>query len=179
LNVLVPLAEGFEEIEVMTIVDVLRRAGIKVSMAGLPGTIVEGSRNVKVLADTKLEDVVEEDYDAVVLPGGSPGYTNLSKSQKVKKIIGDFHRDGKLVAAICGGPTVLAEAGILTNVKATVYPGLEKCIPKPRNERVLVEGNVITSQGPGTAMEFSLKLVEHLAGKETMKNVKEQLLFRG
>ncbi len=179
MNVLVPLAEGFEEIEVMTIVDVLRRAGIKVSMAGLPGTIVEGSRNVKVLADTKLEDVVEEDYDAVVLPGGSPGYTNLSKSQKVKKIIGDFHRDGKLVAAICGGPTVLAEAGILTNVKATVYPGLEKCIPKPRNERVLVEGNVITSQGPGTAMEFSLKLVEHLAGKETMKNVKEQLLFRG
>jgi len=179
LNVLVPLAEGFEEIEVMTIVDVLRRAGIKVSMAGLPGTIVEGSRNVKVLADTKLEDVVEKDYDAVVLPGGSPGYTNLSKSQKVKKIIGDFHRDGKLVAAICGGPTVLAEAGILTNVKATVYPGLEKCIPKPRNERVLVEGNVITSQGPGTAMEFSLKLVEHLAGKETMKNVKEQLLFRG
>lgn len=179
MNVLVPLAEGFEEIEVMTIVDVLRRAGIKVSMAGLPGTIVEGSRNVKVLADTKLEDVVEKDYDAVVLPGGSPGYTNLSKSQKVKKIIGDFHRDGKLVAAICGGPTVLAEAGILTNVKATVYPGLEKCIPKPRNERVLVEGNVITSQGPGTAMEFSLKLVEHLAGKETMKNVKEQLLFRG
>jgi 4-methyl-5(b-hydroxyethyl)-thiazole monophosphate biosynthesis len=178
MNVLVPLAEGFEEIEAMTIVDVLRRAGIRVTTAGLPGTIVEGSRNVKVLADTKLEDIVEKDYDAVVLAGGSPGYTNLSKSQKVKKIIGDFHRDGKLVAAICGGPTVLAEAGILTNVKATVYPGLEKFIPKPRNERTLVEGNVITSQGPGTAMEFALKLVENLGGKETMKNVKEQLLFR-
>jgi 4-methyl-5(b-hydroxyethyl)-thiazole monophosphate biosynthesis len=178
MNVLVPLAEGFEEIEAMTIVDVLRRAGIKVTTSGLPGTIVEGSRNVKVIADTKLDDIVEKDYDAVVLVGGSPGYTNLSKSKKIMNIIGDFHRDGKLVAAICGAPTVLAEAGILTNVKATVYPGLEKYIPKPRNERVLAEGNVITSQGPGTAMEFSLKVVEHLVGKETMKNVKEQLIFR-
>ena len=178
MNVLVPLADGFEEIEAMTIVDVLRRAGIKVSTAGLPGTIVEGSRNVKVLADCKLEDVVDKDFDAVILPGGSPGYSNLSKSHKIKEIIGGFHRDGKLVAAICGAPTVLAEAGILTNVKATVYPGLEKCIPKPRNERVLVEGNVITSQGPGTSMEFALRIVEHLAGKETMKNVREQLLFR-
>jgi 4-methyl-5(b-hydroxyethyl)-thiazole monophosphate biosynthesis len=162
----------------MTIVDVLRRAGIKVTTSGLPGTIVQGSRNVKVIADTKLEDVVEKDYDALVLVGGSPGYTNLSKSRKVMKIIGDYHRDGKIVAAICGAPTVLAEAGILTNVRATVYPGLEKYLPKPRSERVLVEGNVITSQGPGTSMEFALALVEHLAGKETMKNVREQLLFR-
>ena len=98
MNALVPLAEGFEEIEAMTVVDVLRRAGIKVTTAGLPGTIVEGSRNVKILADTKLEDVVEKDYDAVILVGGSPGYTNLSKSQKVKKIIGDLHRDGKMHA---------------------------------------------------------------------------------
>ena len=178
MNVLVPLAEGFEEIEAMTVIDVLRRAGIKVTTAGLPGTIVEGSRNVKVLADTKLDDIVEKDYDALVLVGGSPGYTNLSKSNKIMKIIGEYHRDGKLVAAICGAPTCLAEAGILTNIKATVYPGLEKYIPKPRNERVLAEGNVITSQGPGTSMEFALKLVEHIAGKETMRNVKEQLLFR-
>jgi 4-methyl-5(b-hydroxyethyl)-thiazole monophosphate biosynthesis len=178
MNVLVPLAEGFEEIEAMTVVDVLRRAGIKVTTSGLPGTIVLGSRKVKVIADTKLDDIVEKDYDALVLVGGSPGYTNLSKSNKILKIIGDFHRDGKLVAAICGAPTVLAEAGILTNIKATVYPGLEKYIPKPRSVRVISENNVITSQGPGTSMEFALKLVEHLAGKETMKNVSEQVLFR-
>jgi 4-methyl-5(b-hydroxyethyl)-thiazole monophosphate biosynthesis len=178
MNVLVPLAEGFEEIEAMTVVDVLRRAGIKVVTAGLPGTIVQGSRNVKVIADTKLEDIVEKDFDALVLVGGSPGYSNLSKSNKILKIVGDYHRDGKLVAAICGAPTVLAEAGILTNIKATVYPGLEKYIPKPRSERVLLEGNVMTSQAPGTAMEFSLKLVEYLAGKETMRNVSEQLVFR-
>ena len=178
MNALVPLAEGFEEIEAMTVVDVLRRAGIKVTTAGLPGTIVQGSRNVKVIADTKLDDISEKDYRALVLVGGSPGYSNLSKSRKVMKLIGDYHRDGKLLAAICGAPTVLAEAGILTNVKATVYPGLEKYIPKPRSDRVLVQGNVITSQGPGTAMEFALTLVEHLAGKETMRNVKEQLLFR-
>ena len=126
MNALVPLAEGFEEIEAMTVVDVLRRAGIKVTTAGLPGTIVQGSRNVKVIADTKLDDISEKDYRALVLVGGSPGYSNLSKSRKVMKLIGDYHRDGKLLAAICGAPTVLAEAGILTNVKATVYPGLEK-----------------------------------------------------
>lgn len=179
MNVLVPLAEGFEETEAMSIVNILRRAGIKVTTAGLPGTIIKGSRNVKVLADAKLDDISVKDFDAIVLPGGSPGYTNLSKSQKVKRMIGDFHRDGKLVAAICGAPTVLAEAGILTDVKATVFPGLEKYIPKPRSKSVVVDGNVITSQGPGTAMEFSLTLVEYLAGKETMKNVKEQLLFKG
>jgi 4-methyl-5(b-hydroxyethyl)-thiazole monophosphate biosynthesis len=178
MNVLVPMAEGFEEIEAMTVIDVIRRAGIKVTTAGLPGTIVEGSRNVKVLTDTKLDSVVESDYDALVLVGGSPGYSNLSKSNKVMKLIGDFHRDGKLVAAICGAPTVLAEAGILTNIKATVYPGLEKYIPKPRSERVIQEGNVITSQGPGTSMEFALKIVEYISGKETMKNVKDQLVFR-
>ncbi len=178
MNVLVPLAEGFEEIEAMTVVDVLRRAGVKVTTAGIPGTIVEGSRNVKVLADTKLESIADKDFDALVLVGGSPGYTNLSKSGRVMKLIGSYHRDGKLVAAICGAPTVLAEAGILTNVRATVYPGLEKYLPKPRNERVIQEGNVITSQGPGTSMEFALKLVEHMAGKETMKNVREQLVFR-
>ncbi len=178
MNVLVPMAEGFEEIEAMTVIDVIRRAGIKVTTAGLPGTIVEGSRNVKVLTDTKLDSVVEGDYDALVLVGGSPGYSNLSKSNKIMKIIGDFHRDGKLVAAICGAPTVLAEAGILTNIKATVYPGLEKYIPKPRSERVIQEGNVITSQGPGTSMEFALKIVEYISGKETMKNVRDQLVFR-
>lgn len=178
MKVLVPLADGFEEIEAMTVIDVLRRAGIKVTTAGLPGTIVQGSHGVKSIADIKLDDADEKDYDALALVGGSPGYTNLSKSKKVLKIIGDYQRDGKLVAAICGAPTVLAEAGILTNIKATVYPGLEKYIPKPRNDRVVTEGNVITSQGPGTAMEFALKLVEYLAGKENMKNVKEQLLFR-
>ncbi len=178
MNVLVPLAEGFEEIEAMTVVDVLRRAGIKVTTAGIPGTIVLGSRGVKVIADTKLDSIVEKDYDGLVLVGGSPGYTNLSRSNKVMKIIGDYHRDGKLVSAICGAPTCLAEAGILSNVKATVYPGLEKYIPKPRNEKVLLDGNVITSQGPGTSMDFALKIVEYLAGKETMKNVREQLVFR-
>ena len=86
MNVLVPLAEGFEEIEAMTVVDVLRRSGVKVTTAGIPGTIVEGSRNVKVLADAKLESISEGDYDALVLVGGSPGYTNLSKSGKVMKL---------------------------------------------------------------------------------------------
>jgi 4-methyl-5(b-hydroxyethyl)-thiazole monophosphate biosynthesis len=176
MNVLVPLAEGFEEIEAMTIVDVLRRADIKVTTAGLPGTIVESSRKVKVLADTKIDDVKEKDYCAIVLPGGSPGYTNLARSKKILQIIDDFFKEKKLVAAICGAPFVLAQAGILTNVKATIYPGMERHLPKPRPERIVVDGNVITSQGPGTAMDFSLKIVEYLAGKAMMNDVKEQLL---
>jgi len=178
LNVLVPLAEGFEEIEAMSVVDILRRAGIKVTTAGFPGTIIESSRKVKVISDIKLDDASEKSFDAVVLVGGSPGYANLSRSKKVMKIVTDFHREGKLVAAICGATTVLAEAGVLNNVKATCYPGLEKHIPKPRSERVVVDRNVITSQGPGTAMEFSLEIVNYLSGKEAMRDVSEQLLFR-
>jgi protein deglycase len=178
MNVLVPLAEGFEEIEAMTVVDVLRRAGIKVTTAGIPGTMIGGSRGVRVMTDTKLDSTVGKDFDALVLVGGSPGYTNLSKSGRLMKMIGDFHRDGKLVSAICGAPTVLAEAGILANVKATVFPGLEKYIPKPRNERVVIDKNIITSQGPATAMEFSLAIVEHLAGKDAARNVRQQLVFR-
>jgi 4-methyl-5(b-hydroxyethyl)-thiazole monophosphate biosynthesis len=178
MNVLVPLAEGFEEIEAMTVVDVLRRAGIKVTTAGIPGTMISGSHGVRVMADVKLDSAVEKDFDALVLVGGSPGYTNLSKSGRLMKLVGNFHRDRKLVAAICGAPTVLAEAGILANVKATVYPGLEKYIPKPRNERTIIDGNIITSQGPATAMEFSLAIVEHLAGKDAVKNVRQQLVCR-
>ena len=97
MNILVPMPDGFDEVEAMTIVNVLRRAGIKVTTAGLPGTIVEGSRNVKIMTDAKFDDVDENDYDAIVLPGGSPGYTNLSKSKKVLKIIGDYKREVSLL----------------------------------------------------------------------------------
>ena len=177
MKVLVPLADGFEEIEAITIVDVLRRAGLDVVMAGLPGTMVRGSRNVKIIADAKMDDVNPDEFDALVLPGGDPGYKNLGQSQKILNMIRDFHSQGKLVCAICASPLVLAKAGILEDKKATVYPGLERDIPKPRGDRVVVDGNIITSQGPGTAIEFALKIVESLLGKDRAEMVRKQIVF--
>ncbi len=177
MKVLVPLADGFEEIEAIAIVDVLRRAGLDVVMAGLPGTMVRGSRNVKIIADAKMDDVNPDEFDALVLPGGDPGYKNLGQSQKILNMIRDFHSQGKLVCAICASPLVLAKAGILEDKKATVYPGLERDIPKPRGDRVVVDGNIITSQGPGTAIEFALKIVESLLGKDRAEMVRKQIVF--
>jgi len=178
MAVLVPLAEGFEEIEAIAIVDVLRRAGIAVKTAGLDASSVKGRSDISVMADIRFGDASAEAFDSIVLPGGSPGYANLARSAKLLAMIRDFHAQGKLVAAICAAPTVLAKAGILGNVKATVFPGMEAQIPVHSRERVVIDGNVITSQGPGTAMEFALALVERLAGKKKADEVAGGLVFR-
>jgi 4-methyl-5(b-hydroxyethyl)-thiazole monophosphate biosynthesis len=177
VKVLLPLAEGFEEIEAITVVDVLRRAGIDVVTAGIPGSIVTGSRNVQVTTDKKINDIDPDDYEAVVLPGGYPGYVNLGKTQKVIKIITSFNEDKKLIGAICAAPTVLAKVGLLEDRKATVYPGMEKELPYPRNGKVVEDENIITSQGPGTAIDFALKLVERLTDKDKAKAVKKDLVY--
>jgi 4-methyl-5(b-hydroxyethyl)-thiazole monophosphate biosynthesis len=177
-KILVPLAEGFEEIEAITTIDVLRRAGLDVVSAGLPGTIVKGSRNVKVLADRKIEDIDSKEFDCVVLPGGDPGYVNLSRSSKVKDILREFDEQKKLICAICASPSILGKLGILNEKKATIYPGMEREIPRPRDEKVVVDGHVITSQGPGTAMDFALKIIEKTLGEGKAKEVKDELLHR-
>ena len=178
MKILVPLANGFEEIEAMTIMDVLRRAGLKVVTAGLSGMRIKGSSGVEVIADELLDDINPDEFSAIVLPGGYPGYLNLAASEKVLEIIKKFNSQNKTVAAICGAPTVLAKAGILNNRNATVYPGLEKELPNPTDKKVVVDNNIITSQGPATAMEFALKLVELLSGENKRKEIKEQLLFK-
>ncbi len=175
-NVLVPLAEGFEEIEAVSVIDVLRRAGANVVVAGLPGTIIKGSRGLNVIADTKLEDVDTKKFDAIVLPGGDPGYKNLGRSQKLLLAIQDFESEGKLVAAICAAPVVLAKTGILDNRKASIHPGMEKEITFPRPDRVTIDNKVITSQGPGTAIEFSLRIVEELFGRAKSEELKKKLV---
>ena len=177
MKILVPLANGFEEIEATTIIDILRRAELKVVTAGLSGITVKGSKEIKIIADELLDDINPEEFTAIVLPGGYPGYVNLAESEKLLEIIKELNSQNKMVAAICGAPTVLARAGILNNRNATVYPGLEKELPNPLNKKVVVDGNIITSQGPGTAMEFALKLVEILSGEDKAKEIKEQLLL--
>jgi len=175
MKVLVPLAEGFEEIETATIVDVLRRADIDVTLAGLVSSIVEGAHGIKIVVDKKISDIDPDNFDAIVLPGGNPGYVNLSNSSTIIKIIKDFDQKKKIIGAICGAPVVLAKAGILNDRIATCYPGIEKNIPRPRDGRVVIDNNIITSKSPGTAIEFALKLVEIISGKKKAEKIKEEL----
>ncbi|TDA32442.1 MAG: DJ-1 family protein [Hadesarchaea archaeon] len=179
MKALVFLAPGFEEIEAMTIVDLLRRGGVEVVTAGLE-TPVEGSHGVKVLPDKKLEEVRVEEFDAVICPGGYPGYENLKKNQRVLEMVKEAAQRNKIVAAICGAPSVLAEAGVLKGKKGTIYPGMEaelkKAGGKPSKGLVVVDGKVITSMGPATAFAFALELLKRLAGRKKAEEVKKATL---
>ncbi|MCK4335711.1 MAG: DJ-1/PfpI family protein [Candidatus Aenigmarchaeota archaeon] len=177
-RVLIPLAEGFEEIEALATADVLRRADLEVVLAGIPGTIVKGRSGIKIVADTKIEDVNHKDFDCIVLPGGNPGYINLERSKKVFDIINDFNDQEKLIAAICAAPSILGKMGILDNRRATIYPGMEKDIPRPRSGKVVVDDHVITSEGPGTALDFALEIIKNLLGKGKANEVKKEIVYR-
>jgi len=177
---LVFLASGFEEIETVTIVDVLRRAGVDVTVAGLTPNVVEGVHAMKIVPDKSIDDVNVEDFDAVVVPGGNPGYKNLRKDPRVIDLIKEAFNSNKLVAAICAGPAVLSDAGVLEGKSCTIYPGmeneLEKGGGKPKQDIVVVDGNLITSRGPATALPFALKLAEKLAGKQVAEDVSKKTM---
>lgn len=167
-TVLVVLAEGFEEVEAVTPADVLRRAGADVVIAGVGGRAIRGAHGIRIETDIALEDY-RGLPDAVVLPGGQPGADNLCKSAKLTALLADMHAQERMIAAICASPAVvLAPLGILDNRSATCFPGYEKEIGsrgKFSEDRVVCAGHVITSRGPGTALEFSLELARRLAGK--------------
>lgn len=177
-RVLIPLAEGFEEIEALAVANILRRAELEVVLVGLPGSIVKGRSEIKVISDKKIEDIEPKEFDAVVLPGGNPGYVNLGRSQKILDMLVDFNNQEKLIAAICASPTILSKLGILDNRKATIYPGMEREIPRPRSEKVVVDGHIITSEGPGTAIDFALEIIKNLSGKDKADEVKKELVYR-
>ena len=174
------LAKGFEEIEASTIVDILRRSDVEVTVAGLTPDLVEGAHGMKFVPDKSIEEVAVKDFDAVVCPGGAPGYKNLRKNRRVIAMIKEAFDSNKLVAAVCASPAVLSDAGVLKGKACTIYPGmegeLEKGGGKPRKDMVVVDGNVITSRGPATALPFALKLAEKLAGKEVAENIKKKTL---
>ncbi|MCJ7613510.1 DJ-1/PfpI family protein [Candidatus Bathyarchaeota archaeon] len=179
---LVFLASGFEEIETVTIVDVLRRAGVDVTVAGLTPNVVEGVHAMKIVPDKSIDDVKIEDFDAVVVPGGNPGYKNLRKDPRVIDLIKEAFNSNKLVAAICAGPAVLSDAGVLEGKSCTIYPGmeneLEKGGGKPKQDMIVVDGNIITSRGPATALPFALKLAETLAGKQVADSVSKKTMAK-
>lgn len=177
MNALVLLADGFEEIEAVTVIDVLRRGGISVTAASIAGSTVRGARGISLVADAEFEKQNLADYEAVVLPGGMPGAASLRDSLPVREALKRFARDGKIVAAICAAPIALEAAGLLAGRRATSYPGHEIPSAVYEEARVVVDGRLVTSRGPGTAMEFSLKLVELLAGAEAKDKVARALLF--
>lgn len=177
-RVLVPLAEGFEELEAMAAIDVLKRAGIDVVVAGLPGTIVKGRSGIKIVTDKRVDEIDHKSLDGIVLPGGNPGYINLGKSKKVIEIINDLDKSKKMIAAICASPSILAKMGILDDKRATIYPGMERDVPRPRTANVVTDGHIITSQGPGTSIDFALEIVKMLLGSSQAEKVRSELVYR-
>ncbi|HKJ17491.1 MAG TPA: DJ-1 family glyoxalase III [Xanthomonadales bacterium] len=178
-KVLIVLAEGFEEIEAITSIDVLRRAEVEVVVAGVDGLSITGAHGITVQADTDIEDIVDL-VDAVVLPGGLPGADNLANSKALKGYLEKMHAAGRHIAAICAAPAVvLASTSVLDDHTATCYPGFEDRFGDSTifsSDRVVTECNITTSRGPGTAMEFSLSLVTTLVGSEAAALLEEQML---
>ncbi len=175
--VLVPLAQGCEEIEAVTVIDILRRAGIKVVSAGLDKLPVQASRGVSILPDTTLDAVLHDDFDMIVLPGGQPGTNNLKADKRIIALLQHKAQQGKYIAAICAAPSVLATAGLLDNKQATSFPGALTPFPAVRVQHAAIveDGKLITSRGPGTAMDFALLLVERLVGKAKRQEVETSL----
>ncbi|MBL1141722.1 MAG: DJ-1/PfpI family protein [Proteobacteria bacterium] len=177
-NVLVPLAQGCEELEAVTIIDILRRAQINVVTAGLDKQPVTASGRTVLIPDTDLDTALKDDYDMVVLPGGLPGADHLENDERIKNILLKMANSEKFTAAICAAPKVLSSAGLLNGKKATCYPTILESNKNTdiTGEAVVIDGKVITSRGPGTAMDFALSLVESLEGKEKRDEVEARLV---
>ena len=178
-SVLVPLAQSCEELKAVTVVDLLRRAGISVVTAGLDDQPVRASRGMVLIPDVTLTDALRQEFDMIVLPGGQPGATNLGKDERVTGLLQRMARDGKYTAAICAAPRVLAQGGLLDGRRATSYPGALEPDSVPGlnyvDAPVVTDGKVITSRGPGTAMDFALQLIEVLVGVQKRREVEAGL----
>jgi 4-methyl-5(b-hydroxyethyl)-thiazole monophosphate biosynthesis len=179
-DVIVPLAEGFEEIEAVTVIDILRRAEVGVFVAGVEGLQIVGSHGIRVVCDGLIEDCIGEEISGIVLPGGLPGTTNLGHSTGVCQLVERAAKRGTIVAAICAAPTVLSQLGLLKGKKATSHPNhsgdLGDCFYL--EEAVVVDGNVITSRGAGTALCFAAELVRILVGDKKADKILESIVAR-
>jgi len=179
-KVYVFFADGFEEIEALTVVDVLRRAGVEVVMATVTGSLqVTGAHKVKVVCDCLLDEVDASEAAALVLPGGMPGAQTLADCQPLGRMLLDQNARGGWVAAICAAPMVLGRLGIVQGRKATCYPGFETYLKGAACQGNLVEadGNVVTGKGPGAAMPFALKLAEVLVGADKVEELKQSMIL--
>lgn len=177
-TVLVPLAQGSEDLEAVTILNILRRAGIEAVSASLDGKPICGSRGTMIIPDTSLDEALKRNFDMVVLPGGQPGTNNLKDDARIIELVQRMAENDRFVCAICAAPSVLAKAGVLDGKHATSFPGSLDPFPKVsrQSQAVVEDGKIITSRGPGTAMDFALTLVERLAGKAKRDEVEAGLV---
>ncbi len=178
-KVLVPIADGTEEIEAVCIIDVLRRAGAQVTVASVGALQITASRGVKIVADRLIADCAGENYDLIVLPGGIPGAEHLRDSAPLVSMLKTQRREGKLYGAICASPAVVLHThGLLNPSRATCHPGFAEVMGESAvmDSRVVVDGNCVTSRAPGTAIEFALTLVSLLYGEETAEAVAGPML---
>ena len=178
-KILVPLAQGLEEIEAISIIDILRRGDLDVTTVGLDSLEVLGSHNIKIMADAMLVDIDPDKFDGIVLPGGMPGTLRLNENEIIESILRDYFKKDKFLGAICAAPMVLEKAGVLENKKFTIHPGvIEDITLSPLDSQVVENGNVVTGQASGAATAFALKVIEKLQGKEKMEQVNKGVLFK-
>jgi 4-methyl-5(b-hydroxyethyl)-thiazole monophosphate biosynthesis len=177
-SVLLPLANGSEDLEAITVLNILRRAGIEAISASLDGQAIRGSRGTMLIPDTSLDEALKRRFDMVVLPGGQPGTNNLKADARIIKLVQDMAAAGRYVCAICAAPSILATAGLLDEKHATSFPGALDAFPRvSRQPQAVVEdGKLITSRGPGTAMDFALTLVERLTSRSKRDEVEASLV---
>lgn len=179
-NILITISNGFEEIEAISIIDICRRANIKVTIAGVEDLEIVGAHGIKIISDAKIENISSDDFDMIVLPGGLPNAFTLAENSKVQSLLKEFKNKNKKIGAICAAPYALHKAEVL-NENYTCYPSFEEKIKEDgyhANDAIVIDNNVITSQGPATAMIFALEIVNMFCGEEIYTDVKNGLLVK-
>ena len=177
-KIIIPISNGFEEIEAISIIDICRRANIEVIIASVENIKTIGAHNIKIEADCKIEDVKADDFDMIVLPGGLPNAFTLAEDENVQRLLKEFEEKNKKIGAICAAPYALHKAGVL-NQNYTCYPSFEKKIKDDGyqdDKNVVTDNNVITSRGPATAIDFALEIVKTLKGNDIYHQIKTGLL---
>ena len=177
------LADGFEEIEGLTVVDILRRAGVDIDMVLISGRLeVNGSHGIVIKADKIIADIDQEDYNMLVLPGGKVGTENLEKCEKLIDMIGSFYGAGKYIAAICAAPSIFAHRGFLMGRKATSHPSFESHLEEGgaivTHAPVEIDSGIITGQGMGASIEFALAITSIMSGREKADSIAEAIVYK-
>lgn len=180
VKALVILAEGFEEIEAVTVIDLLRRAGIEVTTTSIDRQKVTGSHQISVIADSILSDVYYSSFDVIILPGGMPGSVNLRNSEQVRNFLTKQKNANKTIAAICSAPTVFEAAGLLKGKSVTSHPSDEQFFKDPlyKTDNVVIDDKIVTSRAVGTAIDFSLSLIEMFVGKKIADEIALKILYQ-